>query len=265
MSGKLNSMVALVLALGTVSAGVAVAAGGGSSVKAGSGAGCQGGTVNGSPLPQGSEPVVLDPDDFVAKVDNPYFPLKQGSRWVYNETDTEGTAQKVVVKVTNRQKDIVGVSATVVRDTVTQGGKLVEDTWDWYAQDKCGNVWYLGEDTTEYENGKPVSKAGSWEHGVNGAYAGVVLPARPVDGLAYRQEYYAGEAEDAAEVLSVEEQAEVPAGHFNNVLLTKDFTPLHPKILEYKLYAKGVGPVLVFGVSGGSDREELVRFVKGGS
>jgi hypothetical protein len=155
-----------------------------------------------------------------------------------------------------------GIKSSVVRDVVTEDGPPVEVSDDWYAQDECGSVWYLGEDTTDFENGRPVSKAGSWEAGVDGAQAGIIVPAEPRVGLQYRQEHYTGEAEDAAEVLSIDEQAEVPFGHFTGALLTKDFTPLQPKILEYKLYAKGVGPVLVLGVSGGSDREELVRFTK---
>jgi hypothetical protein len=152
-----------------------------------------------------------------------------------------------------------GIQTRVVRDVVTEDGQPVEVTDDWYAQDECGNVWYLGEDTTEYENGRPVSKAGSWEAGVDGAQAGIIMPPKPRVGLQYRQEYYAGEAEDAAKVLTTDEQAEVPFGHFTGALLTKDFTRLQPKVLEYKLYAKGVGPVLVLGVSGGGGREELVE------
>jgi hypothetical protein len=215
------------------------------------------------PLPRGSEPVELDPADFSTRIDNPYWPMAPGSRWVYRETGSEGNEQRVVVTVTNRTKTVAaGITARVVRDVVTEDGQPVEVTDDWYAQDDCGNVWYLGEDTTEYENGKPVSRAGSWEAGVDGAQAGVIVPAKPRVGLHYRQEYYAGEAEDAAEVLSLDEQAEMAFGHFTNVLLAKDFTPLQPKVLEYKLYAKGVGPVLVLGVSGGSDREELLRFSK---
>jgi hypothetical protein len=215
------------------------------------------------PLPRGSEPVDLDPADFSTRIDHPYWPMAPGSRWVYRETDSEGNEQKVVVTVTSRTKTVAaGVEARVVRDVVTQEGQPVEVTDDWYAQDDCGNVWYLGEDTTEYEDGKPVSKAGSWEAGVDGAQAGVIMPAEPRVGLHYRQEHYAGEAEDAGRVLSTDEQAEVPFGHFTGVLLTKDFTPLEPKVLEYKLYAKGVGPVLVLAVSGGADREELVRFSK---
>jgi len=211
-------------------------------------------------LPQGSEPVNLDPADFVSQIDNLYWPMAPGTRWVYRESDPKGNAVKVRVVVTDRTKQILGIDATVVHDVVSDHGELIENTFDWYAQDECGNVWYLGENTKEYENGQVVSTEGSWEAGVDGAEAGIAMPGDPQVGLAYRQEYYAGEAEDAAEVLSVDEKAQVPYRRFRNVLLTKDFTPLHPKILEYKMYARNVGPVLVIGVSGGSDREELVSF-----
>jgi hypothetical protein len=151
----------------------------------------------------------------------------------------------------------------VVRDTVTESGRLVEDTVDWYAQDRRGTVWYLGEDTKEYENGRVVSTAGSWEAGVDGALPGIVMAARPRPGLTYRQENRPGAAEDRARVLSADEQAEVPAGHFDRVVLTKDWNPLEPKVLEYKLYAPGVGLVLALGVSGGGGREELLSFHRG--
>jgi hypothetical protein len=146
---------------------------------------------------------------------------------------------------------------------VTEDGQLVEDTDDWYAQDADGNVWYLGEDTTEFENGRPTTKKGSFEAGVDDAQAGVILPADPKPGMTYRQEYYKGEAEDRGEIVSVDEQAEVPFGHFKGALMTKDENPLEPKVLEFKFYARGVGPVLATSVSGGSDREELVRYEKG--
>jgi hypothetical protein len=108
---------------------------------------------------------------------------------VYRETSIDGTVQRVVVKVTHRTKRIAnGITARVVRDTVTEKGQLVEDTFDWYAQDRRGNVWYLGESTKEYENGKVVSTRGSWEAGVDGARAGIAMPARPRPGLQYRQE-----------------------------------------------------------------------------
>jgi len=217
-----------------------------------------------TPLPQGADKVKLDPADFTTEIDNPYWPLSKGSRWVYRETDQEGARQKVVVTVTDKTKKIAnGVEAAVVHDVVTEGGVPIEVTDDWYAQDSEGNIWYLGEDTTEYENGKPTTKAGSFEAGVDGAQAGVIMPADPKPGLAYRQEYYKGEAEDRASIVGIDEQAEVPAGHYKAALMTRDENPIEPKILEFKLFAKGVGPVLAVGVSGGSDREELVSFRPG--
>ncbi len=212
-------------------------------------------------LPQGSEPVDLQPSDFTTDIDNPYWPMAVGSRWVYRESDGEGDVQRVVVTVTERTKRIDnGIEARVVHDVVTENSEPVEVTDDWYAQDADGNVWYLGEETAEYENGKVVSTEGSWEAGVDGAQPGIAMPADPEPGLAYRQEYYAGEAEDRAKVLSVDEQAEVPFGHFTDVLMTKDLVPTEPRVLEYKLYAPGVGPVLTLDVSGASGREELVSY-----
>jgi len=199
------------------------------------------------------------PGDFTTRIDNPYLPLRPGTRQVYRETDAEGHVQKVVVRVTRRTKRVAsGIVGRVVRDTVTEDGQLVEDTFDWYAQDRKGNVWYLGERTTEYEDGKPVSTAGSFEDGVDGARRGIVMLARPRVGREYAQERAPGVAEDRARVLSRDEQVEVPAGHFTDVLLTRDWNPLEPKVSEYKLYAKGVGLVLALGVSGGADREELL-------
>jgi hypothetical protein len=228
-------------------------------------------TATGSPspiaqpgsLPQGSEPVQLDPADFTTAIDNPFWPMTPGSRWVYRETDGAGGGQRVVITVTDETKTIMGIEARVVHDVVTEDGQVVEDTYDWYAQDADGNLWYMGEDTKEYENGKLKTTAGSWEAGVDGAQPGILLPADPQPGLTYRQEYYAGEAEDAARVLSLDEMVTVPVGFFDNALMTKDFTPLDPKLLEYKFYARGVGPVLALTVSGGSDREELVGFEPG--
>jgi hypothetical protein len=214
-------------------------------------------------LPRGSEPVHLDPADFTVEIDNRYWPMRPGRRWVYRESDGEGRVQRVVVTVTGRTRRIAdGIEARVVHDVVSQGGRPVEITDDWYAQDAEGNVWYLGERTTEYEEGKVVSRAGSWEAGVDGAQPGVVVPAGPRPGMAYRQEYYAGEAEDRAEVLSVEEQVEVALGHYAGALLTRDTTPLEPRLVEYKLYAPGVGPVLTLDVSGESGREELVALTR---
>jgi hypothetical protein len=219
----------------------------------------------GSDLPQGSEPVELDPAEFTTEIDNRYWPMTPGNRWVYRETDTEGGVQRVVVTVTDQTKRIAnGVEARVVHDVVSEDGERVEVTDDWYAQDTEGNIWYLGEDTKEYENGEVVTRAGSFEAGVDGAQPGVIMPAEPEVGMTYRQEYYAGEAEDEGEILSTGEQAEVAAGHYEDVLVTKDTNPLEPKVLEYKHYAPGVGPVLAVGVSGGLGLEELVSFHEAG-
>jgi hypothetical protein len=214
-------------------------------------------------LPTGGDPVELDPADFGAPIDNPYWPMRPGTRWVYRESDPEGPELVVEVTVTDEVKAILGIEATVVHDVVTQGDEVVEDTYDWYAQDAAGNIWYLGEATEEYENGRVVSSEGSWEAGVDGAQPGVIVPGSPEVGMAYRQEYLEGEAEDAAEIVSLHERVDVPFGSFDDVLMTKDFTPLEPRILEHKFYARGVGPVLAIGVSGGSGREELVTFEPG--
>ena len=223
----------------------------------------QGGAGAGSPrdLPQGAEPVDLDPKDFTTRIDNPYWPMDPGMRWTYRETDEEGAELKVVVTVSDQTKKIAnGVTARVVRDTVTEDGELIEDTFDWYAQDSEGNIWYLGENTAEFENGKLVTKEGSFEAGVDGAQPGIIMPADPRDGMQYRQEYYKGEAEDNGEVLSTDEMAQVPFGQYDNALLTKDTITIEPNVLEYKLYAKDVGPVLTLGVSGGpGSREELIN------
>jgi hypothetical protein len=213
-------------------------------------------------LPQGSEPVNLNPADFSTRIDNPYWPMRPGSRWVYSETDTEGTKQKVVVTVTHKTKTIAnGVKARVIRDVVTENGTPVEITDDWYAQDKPGNIWYLGEAVRNYENGELVDRAGSFEAGVDGAQAGVAMPADPVPGLSYRQEYYKGQAEDKAAIVTVgEEQVEVPFGHFPRVLMTRDLVPTEPKVQELKFYARGVGPLLSMHTDGSGGRAALVSY-----
>ena len=227
-------------------------------------AACTGGSdSSGDELPQGSETVELDAADFTTEIDNPYWPMQPGSHWVYRETDGEGGAQRVDVTATDQTKVVDGIEAVVVHDLVTEQGEKVEDTFDWYAQDSGGNVWYLGEDTKEYEDGRVVSTEGSWEAGVDGAQAGIIVPAEPEQGLTYREEHYAGEAEDAAEVLSVEGKAEVPFGRFSGALITRNYSPLEPTVVELKFYARGVGPVLVVQTSGGASREELVRYTEG--
>jgi len=216
-------------------------------------------TPSGRGLPQGNNPSDLDPADFTAGSSNPYFPLEPRGQWIYQETDESGASVRVVVTVTAETRKIAnGVVARVVRDTVSEDGQLVEDTLDWYAQDGEGNVWYLGEETAEFENGKLTTREGSFEAGVDGALPGIMMPAKPEVGIGYRQEYYKGEAEDNGAVLALDQQADVAQGHFDDVLLTADTITIEPDVLEYKLYAPGVGLVLAMGISGGGGREELV-------
>jgi hypothetical protein len=209
-------------------------------------------------LPQGAESFALDPTDFTTNIDNPYWPMQPGTRWTYREMDTDGTELQGVVVVTTQTTTMAnGITARVVRDTLTRGGEIIEDTIDWYAQDSAGNVWYVGEDTAEFEGGAVASTAGSWQAGVDGALPGVIVPADPQPGLAYRQEYYAGQAEDNGAVVSLDETADVPYGHFDTLMMTADTSGLEPNVLEHKFYAKGVGPILTIDV-GTAGREELL-------
>ena len=198
----------------------------------------------------------VDPENFVDGIDNPYFPLTPGTTWTY-EADTEDGKEVIVVVVTNQTKVIMGINCTVVRDTVTIGGELFEDTYDWYAQDKDGNVWYMGEDSKEYEDGE-VDPAGSWEAGVNGAQPGIIMMAQPLPGFRYRQEYYKGEAEDMGEVLSLNETITVPWGTYNNCVMIRDINPFEPEVEEHKYYAEGIGVVGELTIRGGDERVELI-------
>lgn len=242
--------------------GIATACGGGSSQ---SSRDTLGGAITGAaatPLPVGDKPFEINPGDFSAEIDNPYFPIEPGKTWTFRETDAEGATRKVVVAVMNETKTIMGIETRVVHDQVTEDGQLSEDTFDWYAQDSEGALWYFGEDTKEYENGKVKTTEGSWEAGVDGALPGVIIPADPQPGMVYREEYYKGQAEDGAEILSLNAHAKIPYGAFDDLLQTRNFTPIEPNLVEEKFYARGVGPVLEITVTGGSDRTELLS-VKG--
>lgn len=204
----------------------------------------------------------LDPARFVERIDNPYLPYLPGSRWVY-EGESEGEAIHIEVAVTDQDKQVMGIDATVVRETESVDGELVEDTFDWYAQDADGNVWYLGEETREYENGEVVSTEGAWEGGVDGALPGIIMLADPQPGEAYRQEWYPCEALDLAEVARVGESVTVAAGAFDDVVVITEWNPLEPEAVEEKSYAPGVGVVLEEQVEGGDERVELVEFTPG--
>jgi ABC-type Fe3+-hydroxamate transport system substrate-binding protein len=198
----------------------------------------------------------VDPTDFVAGIDNPYLPFTLGSHWTY-QARTEDGLERIEVVVTDQHKRVVGIDAVVVHDTVTVDGELVEDTFDWYAQDRDGNVWYLGEDTHEYEDGKPINSAGAWQAGVDGALPGIVMPAEPEVGMAYRQEYYRGEAEDMGEIIRLGGTITVPVGRFTDLVVTRDWTPLEPDVVEEKTYARGVG--LIAEAKGG-ERVGLIEY-----
>lgn len=188
-------------------------------------------------------------------IDNPFFPLTPGTTRTYQGVTDEGTEQTEVV-VTDATKEILGVTCTVVRDTVRLGGEIIEDTFDWFAQDTEGNVWYFGEASMEFEDGLVVSTFGSWEAGVDCAKPGIVMLANPQVGDTYRQEFYRCIAEDMATVVALGETVTVPYGSFDDCLRTEESTPLDPDVMEEKLYAPGVGHVLT--LEDGERAEELV-------
>lgn len=184
----------------------------------------------------------IRPADFVARVDNPYMPLTPGVTQVYESQSPDGL-ERIEVTTLDETREVMGVTATVVHDIVTLDGQLIEDTYDWYAQDAAGNVWYFGEAVDNYENGALVDHDGSWEAGVDGAQPGIMMYADPLahTGETYRQEYYAGNAEDMAELVGAAGIVTTPFGSFDDVIQTKDWTPLEPDLIEYKFYARGVG------------------------
>ena len=206
-----------------------------------------------SPLGSLKDPPAFDPSAFGSVIDHPYFPLVPGTM-----THFAGAGETIDVEVLHERKNILGIDATVVRDRVYVAGELAEDTFDWYAQDQAGNVWYLGEDSKEYANGVVVSTHGSWEAGVDGAQPGFVMEAHPRPGDTYRQEYAPGVAEDMATVVSLKKNVTVPYGTFDGCIQTTEFTHLAPGNRGSKYYARGVGLVLEVAPRGGRERVELV-------
>ena len=198
------------------------------------------------------------PPSLSPNVTNPYWPMKPGTQWIYRD----GARTKNTVTVLSRTEKILGFQTRAVHDVVYENGKVAEDTEDWYAQDARGNIWYMGEATKEYSQGH-VSTEGSWRAGVDGAQPGIVVPAHPRIGATYRQEYLKGHAEDEARNMSLDEQATVPQGHYTHVFMTRETTRLEPRALEYKLYARGVGPVLAVSVSPTLGFEKLISFKRG--
>ena len=200
---------------------------------------------------------VIDPSNFVARVDNPYFPLTPGTTFVYEGQTAEGFEHDEFA-VTHHTRVILGVRCVEVHDTVRTDGQLTEDTLDWFAQDRDGNVWYFGENTHELEDGLITTIEGTFMAGVNGDKPGIIMKAHPAIGDFYRQEFSLNNAEDFAETRSLTQTVHVPTGTFQNCLKSKETTPLETDLLEYKFYAPGVGNILTVDARTG-DRVELVR------
>jgi hypothetical protein len=195
---------------------------------------------------------------FAARVDNPWFPLIPGTTFEYHG-EKDGKPGRDVLMVTHRHRSVLGISATVVADRLYLNGRLAERTTDWYAQDKRGNVWYLGENTaTLSAHGTTLSIEGTWLAGAHGARAGIYMPAHPKPGDTGRQEFYRGHAEDQFRVLNLDARVRTPAVSSRRALLTQETTRLEPGAVDHKLYVRGVGTVVERAVRGGSERFELV-------
>jgi hypothetical protein len=199
---------------------------------------------------------------FSADVTNPWFPLRPGSVYHYRGVK-DGEPSRDVVVVTHRTRTIDGAPCVSVSDRLYLNGRLEERTTDWYSQDARGNVWYFGEDTAELDpNGKVKDTSGSWAAGADGAKPGIFMYAEVETGQSARQEYLKGEAEDHFQVVSLDEPVTVPFRSFRHTLLTKEWTPLEPGVLDHKYYARGIGTVLEQTVKGGDERNELVSFTR---
>lgn len=205
----------------------------------------------------------IDPADFAPRVTNSWFPLTPGTVYTYRGVK-DGKPSRDVVTVTSQTKLVQGVRTTVVRDRLYLSGRLEERTSDWYAQDKKGNVWYFGEATAELDRrGRVTTTEGSWQSGVDGARAGVFMPAHPKAGQSALQEYYKGHAEDHFRVLSLSASVRVPFVATKRALLTKEWTPLEPDVLDHKFYVRGVGMVKETTVKGPRETNALVSVKPG--
>jgi len=203
----------------------------------------------------------IDPANFVATIDNRYFPLKPGTTFHYKGFKGK-VPQTDDMVVTHKTIRILGVKCTVVRDTVSEHGKPLERTFDWYAQDKRGNVWYMGEDALELENGKFVRASDSWEAGVDGAKPGIIMRGNPQAGDVYRQEYYPpGGALDQARVVGLGASVKVPLGSFKRALVTLEWSPVEPQF-EKKVYVAGIGEVEERVTQGGNERFQLATVTR---
>jgi hypothetical protein len=200
---------------------------------------------------------------FSPNVTNPWFPLRAGSVYVYRGVK-DGQSSRDVMTVTHRTRMIDGARCVAVSDLLYLRGRLGERTTDYYTQDAKGNVWYFGEKTAELDaHGHVTSTSGSWMAGVHGAKPGIFMFAHPRPGLSARQEYLKGEAEDHFQVVAMQQTAVVPYRTFRGAMLTKEWTPLEPRVIDHKYYVRGIGTVLEQTVKGGNERNELVSFRRG--
>lgn len=196
------------------------------------------------------------PRNFVPAVNNKFFPLAIGTTFIYESELEEGT-ERTEVSVTDDKMDVMGVGTTVVWDRVWLDDNLIEDTKDWFAQDKDGNVWYFGEDSKEYSDGKVVNTEGSWQAGIDGAKPGIIMKANPNVGEIYRQEYYSGIAEDMAEVVSLNETVSVSYGKFTGCIKIREWNPLESDVNEFKYYCPQIGVVM----ETNPDEDEMMELV----
>ena len=211
-----------------------------------------------APPTSGTPCTTLDPALFVSVIDNPYYPLPVGRTLVYRGVK-DGQTQVDRVRVSSKTKVIGGVAATVVRDVARSGAKVLEATTDWFAQDVDGNVCYLGEDTKHFGPNGQVDTSGSWEAGVDGAVAGIIMPADPQVPDAYRQEYYVGQAEDTAWITNTSGSLTVPYGTVHDVVTSLETSVLEPRVIDQKIYAPGLGIVLERAIAGDVEFARLVR------
>lgn len=253
-------------ALVVVLAAVAAACGASSSGSSGSSS-----PLGSSPPPAAATPAVITAApgwpspaaaDFVATIDNPWFPLTTGRQWT-SKGVKDGQPTVDTYTVTGQTRRIEGVACSVIRDVLTAQGKPIEATWDWYAQDKEGNVWYFGEDTREFDAaGNVTSTAGTWRAGVDGAAPGIFMPADPTVGAGGYQEYYQGQALDRYTVISLSASITVPYGAFTDCLETQETTALEPGAVDHKYYVKGIGQVAEETVEGPKETSYLVALKK---
>ena len=214
-----------------------------------------GAALAGPPFPGGE---AAGRPGFRAHVDNIWFPLRPGTVYRYRGVK-DGRPSHETLTVTRRTTVIDGAPCVVVDDKLYVSGYLEERTTEWYSQDAKGNVWYFGENTAELDrSGRVTSTSGTWRAGRNGAKPGIYMFAHPRLGHGAQQEFYKGQAEDHFSVLSLHATVRVPWGHSSAALLTKEWTPLEPGVVDHKFYVRGIGTVLEQTVKGGNERNELI-------